>query len=209
MDGAAWHIARECSNQESVCDAVAFGTARSETTDGDFDRLQNAFERCGEDLLRFIALRVRGDRHEAEDLLQQTCYEAARKRRMPPGEDAAAAWLFGIAKNVIRRYQRHRRRGSGVPLHPATLGRPQQLDPDALHADDASQRDAASRLLTAIAALSEADQQLLLGSYFEGRSHKDLARAIGVTERTIEGRLYRARAALREALSDKLAEDGP
>ena len=203
MDGAALHI-----TGEPRLDVVAAVADRSSDHQGQDMRLRRAFDRCGDDLYRFIVLRVGSDRHAADDLLQQTCYEAARHRRMPGDDNAAQAWLFGIARNLIRRHFRCLRRETRLRAEETAAGaNPPLLEGDENEHGADAQRGIAPHLLKAIAALSEADQQLLLGSYFEGRSHEELARAIGISVRAIEGRLYRARNALREALSAKLGED--
>lgn len=202
MEGAAWHISEELPFEPAGPEAAGQAAARTMASDGADVRLRRAFECCGDDLYRFIVVRVRGDRHVADDLLQQTCYEAARRRRIPNGDDAAQAWLFGIARNLTRKHFRQLRRNARVRSEEAAARTMQPM----LEATDrcsgaAGQSDMAAQLLTAIAALNQSDQQLILESYFENRSHEQLARAAGVSVRAIEGRLYRARAALRAALN--------
>lgn len=207
MDGAALQIAGKLSGEPSGLN-VAADVADRPSAHGADTRLRRAFERCGDDLYRFIVLRVHGDRHAADDLLQQTCYEAARHRSTPNGNDAAQAWLFGIAKNLIRKHFRRLRREARLRGEEVAAGAsPPLLDGIGQEPGAVSESDIAPHLLTAISALNEKDQQLLIGSYFEGRTQEELARAIGVSVRAIEGRLYRARLALREALGAKLGED--
>lgn len=204
MDGAALHITSQTSSLDDTSQAVD----RNPVDDGADARLRRAFDRCGDDLYRFIVLRIGGDRHAADDLLQQTCYEAARHRRTPGNDDAIQAWLFGIAKNLIRKHFRRLRRESNLRVLSAATGANPTLPKDDGIAPDASmQSDIAPHLLAAMASLSKSDQQLLLGSYFEGRSQEELAQMIGITVRAVEGRLYRARAALRNALRANLGED--
>lgn len=207
MDGAALQIPEDLSAGPIGVDAPAGAVCRLSAQDGTEARLRQAFERCGDDLYRFIMLRVQGDRHAADDLLQQTCYEAARNKRTPSGDDAAQAWLFGIAKNLIRKHFRSLRRHGRFQREEAVVrARPILLEVETGEADAVTHMDSAQNLLTAVAALDETDQQIILGSYFEGRSHEELARAIGLSVRAIEGRLYRARQILRESLSAQLGE---
>lgn len=205
MDGAALQI----SGEVTPCDTVAEAVDRSAVFGGEDARLRRAFDRCGDELFRFIVLRVRGDRHTAEDLLQQSCYEAARKRRIPDGDDAAQAWLFGIAKNLIRKHFRRLRREQLFQKGNAAVAKPSEAKSESIEPGTHALRDLAPSILTAIAALTPADQELLFGSYFEGRSHEQLAAAIGISVRAIEGRLYRARAALREVLGNRLGDNDP
>jgi RNA polymerase sigma factor (sigma-70 family) len=204
LDGAALHI-----SAASTLDPAAGATESSSALDTQEARLRQAFDGCGDDLYRFIVLRVRGDRHAADDLLQQTCYEAARHRRTPGSDDAAQAWLFGIAKNLVRRHFRRLRREVRFRGEKAVAcANLSSQDVDGNEPNAAAPHDLAPNLLMAIASLGETEQRLLLGSYYEGRSHAELARAIGVSVRAIEGRLYRARTALRQALKGKPGDDG-
>lgn len=199
MNGAVLQISGEGERSGIWKDAAdSARIAKTETT-----RLERAFEHCGDNLYRFILLRVGNDRHAADDLLQQTCFEAARHRRIPGPDEACQAWLFGIAKNLIRKHFRQARRDSKQRLSIASVVERKSTErgQDSNGASDSIEHDeAVPQLLYAIAALDQADQALILGSYFEGRSHEELARVIGVSVRAIEGRLYRARNALRAAL---------
>ncbi len=64
-----------------------------------------------------------------------------------------------------------------------------------------ARKEVQDQLLLALTGLSGDAQELLIGSYFEGRSHAELASMLNVSERAIEGRLYRARVALRDKLA--------
>ena len=61
-------------------------------------------------------------------------------------------------------------------------------------------KEVRDQLLLALTALPSADQELIVGHYFDGRTYGELAAATGLSERAIEGRLYRARRSLQERL---------
>ena len=204
MDAAVLHISGETPSAGVIANSVNLSLPDG----GDDARLRRAFESCGDDLYRFIALRVSGDRHAADDILQQACYEAARHRRIPSPDGAIQPWMFGIARNIIRKHFRSlRREGRYLNDVAATRVMLPVLQEQADEPVASGAAELAPQLLSAMAALSEADQQLILGSYFEGRSHDELATSIGVSVRAIEGRLYRARQALRAILCDGQGED--
>ena len=48
--------------------------------------------------------------------------------------------------------------------------------------------------------LSSAEQELIVAHYFQEESQANLAARLGISVRAVEGRLYRARRALREKL---------
>jgi len=169
------------------------------------DRLRRVFRKCGDGLYRFILVRIGGDRHAADDLLQQTCHEAARHRRMPNDDTECEAWLHGIARNLIRRHWRQNgRNGRVIPLEDAD--RSQQLVEDMesrpLPPDAFAQKESSHQLLLAVTALPGSDQRVVFAFYFEGRSQADIAAELGVTVKSVEMQLYRARQRLRASLRD-------
>ncbi len=183
--------------------------AEQRTPENPLARLQRAFESCGDGLYRYILVRVGGDRHAADDLVQQVCYEAARKRSIPESVAECEAWMFGIARNRIRKHWRRLSR-KGVRLEcedgaiAAEILAAMQQGP--LPSDARSRRETAAQLMLAITALPAADQQLVFAYYFDGRSHAEIAAERELTPKSIETRLYRIRARLRSMLGDKKSE---
>jgi RNA polymerase sigma-70 factor (ECF subfamily) len=165
--------------------------------------LQRVFARSADGLYRFILIRVGGDRHAADDLLQQTCCAAADHRRPPPDEDECEAWLRGIARNLIRRYWRKRKRGPvQMVIEDAALARAMvdELESAPLPLDTLIRKESIEQLLLAITDMPSREQQLIFAYYFDGRSQAAIAAELGVSEKSIESRLYRARGRLRNAL---------
>lgn len=175
---------------------------KDETADGRA-ALRRAFAEGCDALYRFILVRVRGDRDAADDLLQQTCYEAARHRRPPAEADECLAWLRGIARNLVRRHWRRMRRQAGwIRLEDAaaTGQLVEDLESGPLPEHAMVREEAVSQLLLALTNLSAADQNLIAAHYFDDRSQADIAQDNGLTEKSVESRLYRARGRLRAAL---------
>lgn len=166
--------------------------------------LARTFNRCGDGLFRFILLRVGMDQHAAEDLIQQVCCEAARKPKcLPLDDDRCEAWLFGIARNRVRKHWRWRRR-KGIALASQSDALATELlsamQRGPLPAELLSRTESSTRLMLAITELPAADQQLLLAFYFDGRSLSEIAQSNQTTAKGVESRLYRIRAKLRHLL---------
>jgi RNA polymerase sigma-70 factor (ECF subfamily) len=169
------------------------------------DRLRRVFRHCGDGLYRFILVRVGGDRNVADDLLQQTCHEAARHRRMPDDDTECEAWLHGIARNLIRRHWRQNgRSGNHVTVEDARLSQQlvEDMESHPLPPDAVARKELGHQLLLAVTALPASDQHLVFAFYFEGRSQAEIASELGVTVKSIETRLYRTRQRLRTILRD-------
>jgi RNA polymerase sigma factor (sigma-70 family) len=167
--------------------------------------LRQVFRRSAEALYRFILLRVAGDRDAADDLLQQTCYEAVRHQRPPADAEECEAWLRGIARNLIRRHWREtKKRTLRLPLDGATRANElaEDLESRPLPPDAVIQEESIRLLMLAITSLSAADQGLIFAYYFDGQSQAAIASDLGMTAKSIECRLFRARSRLRTILRD-------
>lgn len=131
----------------------------------------------------------------AQDALAELWLGRARFRGRWDDEGAVGAWLRGIAWNLARSSRRSAARG------PAGLD---EAD-DRPHAGaDASetvdQTERADRIRAAVDALPEDQRTVVLMCALEGTPSKRVAALLGITERAVEGRLYRARQALTETL---------
>jgi RNA polymerase sigma-70 factor (ECF subfamily) len=167
--------------------------------------LARVFTDAGDGLYRFILVRVRGDRDVAADLLQQTCCEAVRHRRHPADADECEAWLRGIARNLVRRHWRRLRRTPvRVRLDDTDLGSrlAEDLASRPLPLDELIRAEVVERMLLTVTSLPAAEQELVFAYYFDGRAQAEIARELGVSEKSVECRLSRVRAKLRTALRD-------
>ena len=89
-----------------------------------------------------------------------------------------------------------------MPLEDAVSARQlaEDLESRPLPQDVLIKDESLEQLLMAVTSLAAADQSLIFAYYFDGRSQAQLAGELGVTEKSIESRLYRARGRLRAAL---------
>jgi len=128
----------------------------------------------------------------ADDLVQQTCYQALRKQRHLRDIDAADAWLFRILANCLADYYRSRREMlSGDDL----------LIVDKWTPEHATQEDQiAQRVRKAVAALPLAHRQVVTLVDLEGFSYASVAQILDIPVGTVMSRLSRGRGALRDHL---------
>jgi RNA polymerase sigma-70 factor (ECF subfamily) len=149
------------------------------------EAVEQLFQACGVRLGRFLAQMV-GDRALAEDLLQESFYEAFRCRDQLGRIENREAWLFGIARNRALAALRRRRRFRVALERLVPRSEPMERDDLELLA----LRDLLERTL------KPDDRALLLLRYLHGFDAVELA---GMTDRTPEAirqRLARARARL-------------
>jgi len=161
----------------------------------DFDRLyRTAYPRVYRTLAAIL-----GDREAAEDCVQDAFVQAfqAWKRWRP--DAPAEAWVHRIAVNRAISYRRSAKlRQVGEVLR--RLGRPAQpADP----AEIAAQGD----LLTALRSLPPKLAAAIVLRHYHGYNNREIAAALGVSERTVGTRLRQAGERLRAVLKPPFSLD--
>lgn len=187
--------------------------AQLASDDERIDRIRAAFMLHHRAIHRFLMVRTRNDSAVCDDLMQQV-WLAACKGAASVSSDEIEFWLRGVAKRVLVTHIRKAVADRGRLAH-ANGPLARQIAADLVSTDGGSMNTAMSaeqseQLLLAMTELPGADQDVLIGHYVRGVPQARLAEQLAVTERAIEGRLYRARTALRERLMkmDEEAVDG-
>lgn len=163
--------------------------------------IEAMFDRCALTLFRYFIVRTGGDTHLADDLMQQLWIHA--QNLVDPHPEQYEFRLRAIARNLIRTYWRERgRRPAHIPLAdpPLAADLANRLVSTEIPGDVLERREVRDQLLLALTELPTAQQELIIAHYFEGCPQTELALKHGTSARAIEGRLYRARLALREKL---------
>jgi RNA polymerase sigma factor (sigma-70 family) len=134
--------------------------------------------------------RLTGPDASAEDVLQQALLQAWRALDGGIQVRDAQAWLYRIVHNVAISSVR------GTMEPPAELGNAvRAIGVEQL----VEQRLAARDALAGLAALPALQREVMLETALEGRSHEEVATALGLSNGSVRGLIYRARAALRAA----------
>lgn len=147
------------------------------------DVVETLFHACEARLGRFLAQMV-GSRALAEDLLQDSFYEAFRCRDQLGEVESPEAWLFGIARNRALAALRRGRRLRGALDR--LVQRPEPGERDDLEL--LALRDLLQRTL------APDDRALLILRYMHGFEATELAAMTGRSPEAIRQRLSRARA---------------
>lgn len=153
-----------------------------------------------------LARRILGDGTEAEDVLQEVFVQVWRESAsFDRSRGSVPAWLMSIARNRSIDRLRSRRRGDAARQE-KELG--DLLEPVPGVDDNVASMSDAAKVRHALATLPEVQQQALLMSYFGGRSHSEIAVAIGVPIGTVKSRIAGGLQALRAALARGLGGGG-
>jgi RNA polymerase sigma-70 factor (ECF subfamily) len=147
-----------------------------------------------------ICLRMTGNVHDTEDLVQEVFVLLARKLATFRGEATFATWLHRLTVNTVLAHYRKRRArredslesASGSALDKARLGRSRvitELDRIALG--------------TAIESLPCGYRTTLLLHDLEGYEHTEIARILGCGVGTSKSQLHKARRRMRQLLGGR------
>lgn len=139
-----------------------------------------------------IAYRMMGDRHEAEDLVQDTYRSAWKSRELFVPGRGERAWLAAILR---RRAIDHWRRPQPVPTFPDGFSQEIGLAPE-----DPLKNDYTDEMQRALALLPGDLRETLLLVVVGELTHQEVADLQGIPLGTVLSRVSRARRRLREYL---------
>jgi RNA polymerase sigma-70 factor, ECF subfamily len=144
------------------------------------------------DRLFRLAVSLTGQAADADDVLQETFAGAYRNAGTFKGDAAVGTWLTKILVRQVAQWKRSRVRHRSTDIEELT-GVPSSVGHE-------SGIVAKVDLQSALQKLSEEHQQVLVLREFEQLSYDEIATALEIPRGTVESRLHRARAELREKL---------
>jgi RNA polymerase sigma-70 factor, ECF subfamily len=167
---------------------------------------RDAFEqlvRVHADRLFAVVLRVSGNRHEAEEIVQETFVRAWRNLARFEGRSRFFTWLYRIGMNETRRSQERRKsRPAPIAEAPGEIADEREAPHRRAEAHDLQQA-----LESAILALPIEYRMPLVLRDVEGLSTAEAAAVMDLGEAAFKSRLHRARLAVRAAVQDLVPED--
>jgi RNA polymerase sigma-70 factor, ECF subfamily len=166
------------------------------TRDGDEALVQAVYREHGRAMLAY-ATRLLNDRAAAEDVVQEALIRAWRHPEvLTNGKGSIRGWLLTVVRNLVTDRQRAR---AARPAEVADTG------VDAVAAavvrDHADAVVASVTVLEALEGLSAEHRGVLDQLYFQGRSLREAAEALGIPSGTVKSRTYYALQALRRGLN--------
>lgn len=166
-----------------------------ELAEARFSRLYRDHER---EILRY-ALRRSAEPQDAADVVAETFLVAWRRLGEVPLDEEARLWLYATARRVLANHQR------GIKRRTRLAERLRDELRRQLPMQPASDRP----VLDALAAMSDADRELLMLVGMEDLSPSEAARVLGISTMAARTRLHRARRRLRARLAEAESEEKP
>lgn len=183
-------------SSKSVTDAVLVEQARSGGA-GAFEELVRRHFRAA----YAVALAVLGNQMDAEDACHDGFLKALERLEECRQPARFSAWLLQIVRNCARNYRDYRAVRRAAPLDPAAF---------AGREDSAAQleRGELRQLLEkALGKLTDVQRAVVLLHDMDGWKHREIGRALGMSEVAARQQLFVARRRLRESLGAQVVEE--
>lgn len=146
-----------------------------------------------------LALRLTGNEHDADDVVQDTYVRAFRSLRKFRGDARFSTWLHRITANSASTFMGRRQRHSRHDDIDAVIDladHRQANDPEFALQNGA----VGARLRRALDNLPERLRKVVVLRDVHGMSHREIAEELDISEAAAKVRLHRARARLRDGL---------
>ncbi len=135
----------------------------------------------------------------AEELVQQTVFDAVRRRgSFDAGKGTPEQWMLGIARNNLALEMR--RRATRPSLDGDISTYLASVDKAPLPDEVLEKAETARLVRAALDRLDDKEQKVLRAKYLGDLSARTIAQRMGITEKAVHSLLYRARNSLREKL---------
>jgi RNA polymerase sigma-70 factor (ECF subfamily) len=174
---------------------------------------------CAEQIERWLeplhrtALRLTGNRADAEDLVQETCLRACRGWAEVRDQTRTRGWFFQVLRRAwLDQLRKAARRPRLVPMEQETAY-PSFECPPLPKVTDAAERRALEEgfdeeVLAAMNELPEGERLALMFQVFGGLNYREISEALACPLGTVMSRLHRARVSLRLRLADYAVRQG-
>jgi RNA polymerase sigma-70 factor, ECF subfamily len=170
---------------------------------GDRQAAQELTERLGPRAFR-VAMRVLGDRAEAEDVAQDAMMRLWRiAPKWQPGKAKVSTWLYRVTMNLCLDIKR-RQRAKTVPLDKV----PDLIDSAQDAVDQMQDSTRADALQAALMTLPDRQRQAVVLRHIEELSNPEIAEVMDISTEAVESLTARGKRALSSALAGRRSELG-
>lgn len=168
-----------------------------------------AYKKFALPLMKFLVKRTGGDVEAAEEVFSQTIEAALKGYAAFQHKSTFFTWICKIALNKMADYyssQIHKRSRIIVPAIKELANiKSTQLSPE----EELATKELVTAIRSCMALLPQETRRLIYLRYWQDLSYKEIAKMMGNSERAIEGKLYRAKQALKTIVLQNYPEVAP
>jgi RNA polymerase sigma-70 factor, ECF subfamily len=168
----------------------------SQPSEPDEELMRALYREHAGPLLAYVLRLVAGDRQRAEDVVQETLIRAWKNAgQLNRATGSVRPWLVTVARRIV------------IDGHRSRQARPQEVDPSPLEVIPAEDEiDKALWLMTlsdALDDLTPAHREVLVETYFKGRTVNEAAETLGIPSGTVRSRVFYALRSMKLALEER------
>lgn len=172
------------------------------------NKILESFIRDSGDKAYGFAYNLSGNHEDARELVQEACYRVTRAWESFETSKPVGSWFFTILRNVFidsrRRSERRNIVSLDLPLDGTDELSFEEIIPDGEEGiqESLERKEKAWTVRRALKAIPRKQEAVLRLCYMHGMRYDEAARSLGISEGTVRSRIFRARATLRNRMTD-------
>ncbi len=155
--------------------------------------LGKAFSSLARPLFLFLVRRTGGDTELAREIVQETYVAAEKSLATFQKKSTLFTWVCKIALHKLADYYRRKVNRSSMVFVPLAGHLDQLVDPQITPLERLSLEELVESVKKCLNLLPNRYKQLLQLRYYENLSYQEISLRVGLSERSVEGLLYRAK----------------
>ena len=153
-------------------------------------------------LMKYVIAPILQNPQDREDCLSEAAMRVWEKaEQFDRRRGSWNAWLTAVTRNAALNFTRDNRRHDAVEAIPDDTPSPEPTPEEAV-----MQKERQSAVNRSLSRLSPKDRMLFYRKYYYLQSTAQIASELGMTERAVEGKLYRLKKQLRKMLGGQAHE---
>ncbi len=164
---------------------------------------EKAYKETALPLMKFLIKRMGGDQKAAEEVFSRTAEAALKSWYSFENKSSFFTWVCRIGLNKVADYYRDQIHERSKLIYPLFKDLANIEDKNLSHEERLAVEELRSQLNECLNILPYNKRQMLQFRYWEDMTLSKIANKLGISERAAEGKLYRARLALKEVIVEK------